>query len=89
MTLNEIENKYLINDTKSPEKFHFTHIFSNSKETRELHPSETLYSLKEGLDRIVKYQLGIYLHDGLKSEEEDAVIENYLIEKGLSQQNIK
>ena len=89
MTINEIENKYLVNDGKSPNIFHFTHIFSNSKETKELHPSETVYSLKAGLDRIVKYQLGIYLHDGLKSEEEEAAIENYLIENGLSKQNIK
>jgi hypothetical protein len=89
MTINEIENKYLINDSKSSEKFHFTHIFSNSKETKELHPSETLYSLKVGLDRIVKYKLGIYLHDGLKSEEEDSVIEKYLIENGLPKENIK
>lgn len=42
-----------------------------------------------GLDRIVKYKLGIYLHDGLKSEEEDAAIEKYLIENGLPKENIK
>ncbi len=89
MSIDELETKYLINDSKSPERFHFTHIFSNSKETKELHPYETLYSLKVGLDRIVKYQLGIYLHDGLKTEEEDAAIEKYLIENGLSQDKIK
>ena len=42
-----------------------------------------------GLDRIVKYKLGIYLHDGLKSEEEDSAIEKYLIENGLPKENIK
>ena len=55
----------------------------------QLFPKSRLFSLKDGLSYIIKHDLKIYLFDGLRDKEVDSAIKDYLLAKGLSENNIR